>query len=200
VIAGLTGGIGSGKTTVAAMLAERGAIVLDSDEIARRVVLPGSPVFAALRREFGACVVGRTGDLDRASLAALVFADAAKRRRLNEIVHPPILQALERQIAAYPPSAIVVVVAPLLFESQFDAQCDVRIAVSAPAALRIRRVMARDALSEDAAAARLAAQLSDAEYERRADIVVRNEGDLAALRVQVNSAWLALLARAKAAP
>ena len=182
------------------MLAERGAIVLDSDEIARRVVLPGSPVFAALRREFGACVVGRTGDLDRASLAALVFADAAKRRRLNEIVHPPILQALERQIAAYPPSAIVVVVAPLLFESQFDAQCDVRIAVSAPAALRIRRVMARDALSEDAAAARLAAQLSDAEYERRADIVVRNEGDLAALRVQVNSAWLALLARAKAAP
>jgi dephospho-CoA kinase len=189
VIIGLTGGIGAGKSTVAAMLAELGASVIDTDAIAREVVQPPSPVLDAIKAEFGPGVINPDGTLKRDELGRLVFADAAKRKRLNELTHPAILKATLERIAAQPREATIVVVVPLLFESGFERNCDAVIAVTAGAAIRRARIAARDGLKPEEIEARLLAQLPDAEYDRRATIAVRNDGDKETLRRQVAQAW-----------
>ena len=192
MIVGLTGGIGSGKSAVARMFEERGAVIVDTDVIARDVVKPGGPVLALIRREFGDAVIDASGALNRDVVAKIVFADDAKRKRLNELTHPEILKRVLAQIGGYAPSAIVVVVVPLLFESGFDRNCQKVVAVAAPEDLRLRRVMDRDGTTEADARARMRSQLADDEYERRADIVIRNTGDEADLRKEVAAAWDAL--------
>ena len=192
MIVGLTGGIGSGKSVVARMFQDRGAAVIDTDAVAREVVEPSSPVFDAIRAEFGDAVVTPSGALDREALAKLVFADERKRRRLNELTHPEILKRVLGRIGQFPPSAIVVVVVPLLFESGFDRNCQLVVAVSAPEQLRLRRVTERDGSSADDVRARMRAQLPDGEVVARADLVIRNDGDEEGLRREVDAAWSAI--------
>ena len=198
MIIGLTGGIGSGKTTVAALFAQRGAFVIDTDLIARDVVKSDSPVLEAIRREFGDEIIRPDGELDRTSLARIIFGDEAKRTRLNQLTHPEILKRVLAIIGAQPSDAIVVVVVPLLFESGFDRSCDRSVAVVASPELRRHRLQERDGLSVSEVEARMRAQLPDTEYEKRADIIIRNEDNLTALGREVDRAWQTITGAARA--
>ena len=194
MIVGLTGGIGSGKTTVAAMFAQRGAQVIDTDVIAREIVQRPSAVLDQIRAEFGSTVIRADGSLDRPALARIIFADDKQRTKLNHITHPEILKRVLAHITAQPPGAVVVVVVPLLFESGFDHSCDRSVAVVASPDVRRSRLQERDGISGTDVEARMRAQLPDAEYERRADIVIRNEENLTALGREVDRAWEKLAA------
>ncbi len=192
MIIGLTGGIGAGKSAVADLFKREGAVVIDTDVIAREVVVPPSPVLDALAAEFGSTIIQADGTLDRRALAAAVFGDLGRETKLNAITHPAIRARTLALIEAQPPDAVVVVVVPLLFQSGFARYSDRTISVIAPADVRRRRLLARDGASESEIDARMAAQLPDAEYERRADVVIRNTGDVAALEREFAAAWLAL--------
>jgi len=194
MIIGLTGGIGSGKTTVAALLAKKGAFVIDTDVIAREVVEPNSPALEAIQREFGDQVIRADGTLDRPALARLIFGDEAKRIKLNELTHPEILKRVLALMGTQPPDAVVVAVVPLLFESGFDRSCDHTVAVVAPPDVRRARLQERDGISGSEVEARMKAQLPEGEYERRAGHVIRNEGNLTALGREVDRVWEALTA------
>jgi dephospho-CoA kinase len=192
---GLTGGIGSGKSVVAAYLAERGAAVIDADALAREAVAPGSGGLREIRAQWPAAI-GADGALDRGALAAIVFADEAARARLNAITHPRVRErgaALEREA----PDGLVVHVVPLLFEGEFWRACEKTVVVVAPAAVRIARVVARDATERAAVERRMAAQIDPALARARADYVIENDGDLDGLRersAQVHAALLRDLA------
>jgi dephospho-CoA kinase len=192
---GLTGGIGSGKSTVARLLADRGAVVIDADEIARRVTAPGTPGHDAVVGEFGPSVTDAQGGLDRAALARLVFADPAARSRLEAIVHPLVRAERERAVAAAPSGAVVVEDVPLLAEAGLAGEYDVVVVVEAPAGVRVDRLVARGMDAEDARA-RVAAQASDAVRRAVADVVIDNAGDAAMLAEQVDRLWAKLRGRA----
>jgi len=192
VIVGLTGGIGAGKSAVAKLLGKRGATIIDTDLIAREVVEPPSPVLDAIEREFGAPVIRPGGALDREALASIVFSDEGRRQRLNEITHPEILKRVLARIGGYPPSAVVVVVVPLLFESSFDRNCNAVIAVTAPEPVRVARVIRRDRMAEAAVRDRVRAQLPESGYEDKATWIIRNDGDEAALEAEVEKVWAEL--------
>ena len=195
MIIGITGGIGSGKSTVAGLFAKRGALVIDTDAIAREVVEPPSPVLDAIGYEFGNDVLAPDGRLDRAALARIVFSDPRKRDRLNQLTHPAIAAVTLERIAAAPADAMVAVVVPLLFESGFEARCDAVISVLADPALREQRAGARDSAAPGDIAARMSAQLTDQEYQQRAGYVIHNDGDLAQLERQVDDVWRKLISR-----
>ena len=190
---GLTGGIGSGKSEVASIFARLGAFVIDTDELAREAVAPGSPGL----REIAALWpdVVRDGALDRKALAAIVFADDAQRERLNAIVHPEVrrLAAEEERRAAS--GQIVVQVVPLLFEVGLDAQMDANVLVLAPDAARFERVLARDGADEAHVRARMAAQIAPDEARRRADHVIENDAGLDALEARTVEVYEALRRR-----
>ena len=192
---GLTGAIGAGKTTVAELLAQHGAEIIDTDALAREIVQPPSPVLDAIRNEFGDSVIAADGELDRIALARLVFADDAKREKLNELTHPAILKRVLSLMAQHPPSAIVVIVVPLLFEANFERNCDLVIAVVASEETRRRRLAERDGLTSGDIDARMNAQRNDADLERRAHIVIYNKGDMAARQRRVNEVWNELTRR-----
>jgi len=191
-IIGLTGGIATGKSTVAAMLAERGAAVVDSDRVAREVVEPGTAGLAAVVSAFGDGVVDGTGRLDRARLAALIFADPGRRRRLEEILHPLIrtrtLELAAAATAAGPP--LIAVDVPLLFEvgRQRDFPDGVML-VYADAATQLQRLREREGLDAEAAARRLAAQLPIDGKRSLATWVIDNRGSLAVTCDQVARWW-----------
>lgn len=189
MIIGLTGGIGSGKTTVAALFAKKGAIVIDTDVVAREVVAPRSSVLDAIRREFGDAVILPDGSLDRPALARIIFGDEAKRAKLNQLTHPEILKRVLAMVAAQPASAMVVVVVPLLFESGFERSCDQVVAVVAAPDVRRQRLQDRDGISGTEIEARMKAQLPEGEYEKRAGLLIRNDGNLTALGREVDRAW-----------
>jgi dephospho-CoA kinase len=189
VIVGLTGGIGSGKTTVAALFAQKGAFIIDTDALAREVVRPPSPQLQAIRAEFGSEIIGADGQLERDALARIIFSDERKRAKLNELMHPEILKRVLGLIGSQPPSKVVVVVVPLLFESNFERNCDRVVAVVAPPDLRRQRIAERDGLTGSEIEARMRTQLPESEYERRADVIVRNDGNLTALGHEVDRAW-----------
>lgn len=189
MIVGLTGGIGSGKSTVAAMLAERGAVIIDTDAIAREVVVPPSPVLESIRRTFGDEVIAVDGTLDRAALARLVFSDDEKLAELNRLTHPAILKRALALIAGLPKDALVVVVVPLLYESDFERNCHAVIAVTASADTRRRRLRERDGLTDSDIQSRMRAQLDAGEYERRGAFIVCNDADREALSLAVDDVW-----------
>jgi len=191
---GLTGGVGSGKSTVSALLAEHGAVIIDADALAREVVEPGTPGFDAVVARFGPSVVGSDGALDRAALAAIVFNDEAARADLNAIVHPLVGQRTAEQMAAAPADAIVVYDVPLLVESGLAQSFDVVVVVHADADTRVARLVARG-MPEHDARARIAAQASDDERRAVAHEIVDNDGDRAALAAQVDNLWARLKAR-----
>lgn len=185
---GLTGGIGSGKSTVAQMFADLGAWVVDADAIAREVVAPGSEGLAELVEQCGSQILTDNGDLDRAAVAAVVFSDPSARERLNAIVHPLIARRTTELIAAIPQDAVLVHDVPLLVELGMQGAYDVVVVVDAPDDVRIRRLVQRG-LDEDDARARIAAQASRDERLAVADVVIENAGDLDDLRRQVTAAW-----------
>lgn len=187
---GLTGGIASGKSTVSAILRELGAHVLDADEIAREVVEPATPALADITRRFPG-VVGPDGRLDRAALGARVFQNPAERAALNAIIHPRIQQAFLEKTQALAERGVDVVVydAPLLIENGIHAWMNGVILVDAPRELQLARLMARNALSQEAAEQRLSAQLPLVEKRKHATWIVDNAGDLASTRAQVEAVW-----------
>jgi dephospho-CoA kinase len=192
---GLTGGLGSGKSAVLDALIALGAVGIDADLVARDVVLPGTPGFDSVVAAFGSGVVAADGGLDRGRLAAVVFADAGERGRLEAIIHPLVRAETQARIAAAAPEAIVVNAVPLLVETGIAAQFDVVVVVQAPVAVRLDRVLASRGMSDGDARARIAVQASDEERAAIAWWVIDNEGTLAQLRVEVERLWAALLAR-----
>jgi dephospho-CoA kinase len=188
---GLTGGIGSGKSAVAAFFAELGGTVIDADALAREVVEPESGGL----REIGALwpsAIGADGALDRPALAAIVFADDAARARLNAITHPRV-RARAAELERDAPDGLVVHVVPLLFEGEFWRTCEKIVVVFAPQDVRIARVIARDAAERAAVERRMAAQIDPALARARADYLIENDGDLGALRERSAQVHAALL-------
>jgi dephospho-CoA kinase len=187
---GLTGGIGSGKSEVAKIFGELGAFVIDTDELAREAVAPGSDALMEIARTWPAVVRG--GALDRTALADLVFADAAARERLNAIVHPHVRRLAAQRETRARPGQLVVHVVPLLFETGYADTVERSVLVVAPEADRIARVTARDAVDEARVRARMVAQIDPAKARMLADYVVENDGDLAHLQRQTHEVFEAL--------
>ncbi len=185
---GLTGGIGSGKSTVAGLLAARGARIVDADRIAREVVEPGTPGLDAVVAAFGSDVLAPDGALDRPALAAVVFADPDARRRLDGIVHPLVRARAAELVAAAPPDAVVVQDVPLLVETGQAGSYDLVLVVEADLDTRVRRLVGRG-LSEDDARARIAAQATDEQRRAAADVVLDNSGTVGDLEAQVERFW-----------
>ena len=184
---GLTGGVGSGKSTVAALLAEHGAVVIDADALAREVVERGTPGFDAVVGQFGPGVLGSDGSLDRAALAAQVFNDDAKRAELNAIVHPLVGQRMA-ELAAAAGDDIVVYDVPLLVENDLSAGFDLVVVVLASESTRLARLAERG-MPEADARARMAVQASDDERRAVADAVIENDGTREELRASVDALW-----------
>jgi dephospho-CoA kinase len=185
---GLTGGIGSGKSTVSALLAERGAVVIDADRIAREVVEPGTPGLAAVVAAFGDGVLTADGALDRPALAAVVFADPEARRTLDGLVHP-LVRARARELEASAPAGSVVVHdIPLLTETGQASAYDLVLVVQADPEVRVARLVQRG-LTEEDARARIAVQATDEQRRAIADVVLDNSGSLEALARQVDRFW-----------
>ncbi len=196
-IVGLTGGIGSGKSTVADEFAARGVAVVDTDVIAHALTGPGGDAMAAVREAFGASVLRADGALDRMAMRALVFSDPAARVRLEGILHPLIRQRSSEacRLAASP---YVLLAVPLLVESgTYRRRCDRVLVVDCPEELQVRRVMARSALAEPEVKAIMATQAGRAERRAAADDILINDGDFSKVRDQVSALHEAYLSAAR---
>ena len=199
LLVGLTGGIGSGKSTVARMLEERGAVVFDADLLAREAVEPGTPGHTAVIERFGADVLAPGGELDREALASIVFADPSARRDLEQIVHPEVRRLFAEGSEAYRDTdRIVVFSAPLLVESGMHTAFEILVVISATVATQIERLMRQRGMSEAAIRARIDAQAPLEDKAAVADFLVDNGGTLAELESQVERLWHDLSARAVA--
>ena len=191
---GLTGGVGAGKSTVAKLLAEHGAVIIDADAIAREVVQPGTPGLAAVVEAFGPDIVGPDGALDRPKLAGIVFGDEAQRGRLNAIVHPLVGERTAELMRSAPDGAVVVYDVPLLVEGGLAEGFDFVLVVEASVPTRLARLADRG-MPEDDARNRIAAQASDEQRRAVADAVVHNDGSLVDLRAQVEDVWQRIAAQ-----
>ncbi|HEY9390672.1 MAG TPA: dephospho-CoA kinase, partial [Mycobacteriales bacterium] len=183
---GLTGGIGSGKSAVARLLADHGAVVVDADALAREVVEPGTPGLRRIVEEFGPDVLSADGRLDRGRLAELVFADQDARERLNAIVHPLVGRRAEQILSGLPDDAVVVHDVPLLTENGLAPNYDLVMVVEASEPTRIARLVRDRGMAEEAVRARIAAQASDEQRRAVADVVVVNDGSRAELAAAVD--------------
>jgi dephospho-CoA kinase len=191
---GLTGGIGSGKSAVARLLADHGAVVVDADALAREVVEPGTPGLRRIVEEFGPDVLSADGRLDRGRLAELVFADQDARERLNAIVHPLVGRRAEQILSGLPDDAVVVHDVPLLTENGLAPNYDLVMVVEASEPTRIARLVRDRGMAEEAVRARIAAQASDEQRRAVADVVVVNDGSRAELAAAVDQVWRAHVA------
>jgi dephospho-CoA kinase len=199
LLVGLTGGIGSGKSTVADLLRQKGAVIVDADEVARAVVEPGEPALLALVERFGTEILDGEGRLDRPALAAIAFADDEGRKALGAITWPAIGKEFERQIRVAPPDAVVVCDIPLLVESKAAAARPYQsvIVVEAPIDVRLERLETRGVPRDDAER-RMAAQATDDERREVATHLVDNGGDREHLTAQVDAIWDELVALCEA--
>ena len=199
LLVGLTGGIGSGKSTVARMLEKRGAVVFDADVLARQAVAPGTPGFDRVVERFGPNVLAPGGDLDREALASIVFADPAARRDLEAIVHPEVRRMFAEGCEEYEGTGRVVVFSvPLLVETGMHTAFQALLVVSTSVETQVERLMRERGLSEAAIRARIAAQLPLEAKAEVADVIIDNEGTTEELEGQVDRVWRDLQARAKA--
>lgn len=189
LVVGLTGGIGSGKSSVARLLAERGAVVVNADFLAREVVEPAEPAHAAIVERFGPGVVAADGQIDRAALAQVVFGDAQALADLNAIVHPAVEKAIADVLRAeFPTDHVVVLEVPLWVEKGYGTAAGV-IVVDCPEEVAVRRLVEQRGMDEADVRRRVAAQASRDERLARADFVINNEGTLYDLRRQTDEAW-----------
>lgn len=196
LLVGLTGGIGSGKSTVARLLEKRGAVVFDADLLAREAVEPGTPGHAAVIERFGADVLAPGGELDREALASIVFADPSARRDLEQIVHPEVRRLFAEGSEAYRDTdRVVVFSAPLLVETGMHTAFEILVVVSATVATQIERLMRQRGMSESSIRARIVAQAPLEDKAAVADFLVDNEGTLDELESQVDRLWDDLSAR-----
>jgi dephospho-CoA kinase len=193
---GLTGGIGAGKSTVARLLAELGAVVVDADQLAREAVEPGTPGLAEIAETFGSTVIAADGSLDRAALASLVFADPEQLTRLNAIVHPQVHALTEQALAALPGDAIAVNDIPLLVEVAAAGRYDFVVVVDAEEPVRVARLVADRGMTEADARARIARQASPADRAAVADAEIDNNGSYDELVADVSELWRLITARA----
>jgi len=196
LLVGLTGGIGAGKSTVAELLAARGAVIIDADQVARAVVEPGQPALKKLVERFGESILDPDGRLERGALAKLVFGDDEARRDLEAITHPAINDEFSRRVVEAPSDAIVVLDVPLLAESEQARKRPYQtvIVVEAPRNVRLERLEARGVDRADAEA-RMAAQAGDEERRKIATHVVDNARDRADLERQIDEVWADLQRR-----
>lgn len=198
LVIGITGGIGAGKGLATEFFRDRGAEILDADEVARELTAPGMPLVREIAAAFGAEFLRPDGSLDRGRLARFVFSDRAQVARLNAITHPPILAEMRRRLellrGSPRPPRVVCVVAPLLLEArdtlgEAALPVDRLLVITAAEEERVRRVMARDGLSEEEVRARIAAQMRPEEQTRRADWVVDTTAGREAARKQLEQVW-----------
>lgn len=194
---GLTGGIASGKSAVAARLRERGVPVIDADQLAREAVLPGTEALKAIVKEFGEGILLGDGSLDRKKLGQIVFADEAKRKALNAIVHPAVsmLTFARSKELRDEGEALVAYEAALIVENGIADAFRPLVVVAAPDDLQIRRMMSRDGITEDEAKARLRAQMPLAEKIAKADYVIENTGSIADVERRTDEVLAALCER-----
>jgi dephospho-CoA kinase len=191
----LTGGIASGKSTIARRLAEHGAVVVDADQLVREVQAPGSPVLAAIAETFGERMLRPDGSLDRAALGGRVFGDDAAIAQLNAIVHPAVRAESARRFAeafAANPDAVVVYDVPLLVEARVDDPWQLVIVAHAPADVRAQRLVELRGLTPEDAAARIASQVPDEARLKVADVVIDTAGELDETLHQVDELWESL--------
>ena len=197
LLVGLTGGIGSGKSTAARMLREHGAVVFDADVLAREAVAPGTEGHRAVVERFGADVLAPGGELDREALAAVVFADPAARRDLEAIVHPEVRRLFAEGSEAYRDTdRVVVLSAPLLVETGMHSAFDVLVVVAVPVPVQVERLMRDRGMSEAEVRARIDAQAPLEDKAAVADILLDNEGSPEELERQIHRIWADLAARA----
>lgn len=199
IVIGLTGGIASGKSTVARLLADRGARVIDADLLGHQAYEPGSDAHAAVAEAFGPDVVASDGRIDRKALGGKVFGNPGQLDRLTGIVWPEIHRLARQEldtITREAPNAVVVLEAAVLLEAGWEDLVDELWVTVVDRATAVARAVARGGLDEEAAGARIDAQLSNSEREARARVVIDNAGDLAALEKRVDEAWHALSERA----
>lgn len=188
----LTGGIASGKSTIARRLAEHGAVIVDADQIVRDVQAPGSPVLARIAEAFGADMLAADGSLDRAALGATVFGDPERLAQLNAIVHPAVRAESQRRFEAAlaaDENAVVVYDVPLLVEARVDDPWDTIVVAHAPEAERRRRLVEIRGMDEAAARARIASQVSDEQRLAIADVVIDTAGTIADTHAQTDAFW-----------
>ncbi|MFJ8893838.1 dephospho-CoA kinase [Leifsonia sp. NPDC102414] len=189
---GLTGGIASGKSTIARRLAEHGAVVVDADRIAREVVEPGTPALTQIAETFGPGVIAADGSLNRPALGAIVFADEDARLKLNAITHPAVLATSTERFRAAgeaDPDAVVVYDVPLLVESANEYPFDLVVVAHASAATRIRRLMELRGTDEEEARRRVGSQATDEERLAVADVVIDTDGTLEQTIAQTDALW-----------
>ena len=192
MLVGLTGGIGSGKSLAAELLAAHGAVIVDADVLAREVVARGTPGLAAVIERFGDSVLRADGSLDRAALGAVVFEDPAARRDLEAIIHPAIRARAAALTAAAPPGAVVVQVIPLLVETGQEGNFDLVVVVDVEPAVQLARLRQRDGLSEPEAQARIRAQAGRDARLAAADVVLPNNGSPVEFAAAVDRFWAGL--------
>ena len=199
---GLTGGIASGKTTVSAILADLGALIIDADRLGHRAYEPGGDTFRLVVKAFGPDIVAADGTIDRAALGARVFADPRQMMRLTEMVWPAIGALAQEELATEAATGVEVAIveAAVLFEAGWEALVDEVWVVSVPPLVARERLMRRNGLSAAEAEARIASQLSNAEREARADIILSTDCPLAQVRGRVEEAWRGLQARIALVP
>jgi len=196
---GLTGGIASGKSTVDRMLVELGAHLVDTDQLARQAVEPGSPALAEIAQAFGPEMIAPDGSLDRERMRALAFGDPQARAKLNAIVHPRINQLVAAELtrlAVQDPQGVVIVDVPLLFETGWDKRFDCSVLVYVPRQVQLERLMSRDRCGLPAAQAALDAQMPLENKKKKADFLVDNSGGLDETLKQVQRLWQILLDKA----
>ena len=198
---GLTGGIASGKSTVSEAFARLGAKVLDADEVAREVVLPGKPAWTKLRHTFGSEFFHPDGRLNRSKLRKLVFADPEQRSRLNAIVHPEVMREIDfrfEQLTSSAEHAVVLVDVPLLLEVEAADRFDRVVVVYVNETVQLDRLMERDGLSAEEASQALSTQIPLRDKVKQADFVIDNSGTLEETQAQVEKVWQELLELARA--
>lgn len=189
---GLTGGIATGKSTVAKLLTVRGAILIDLDGIAREVVEPGQPSLLRIAERFGQAVLQKDGSLDRKKLGAVVFADPAERKALEAIIHPAIRTVMKERMSYHEgnsPDKLVVVDVPLLYESGLESYFQQIMVVYVPREEQLQRLLERDKLTVEEAQRRIQAQMDIEEKKRRADVLINNSGSLADTEQQIEGYW-----------
>lgn len=194
----LTGNIASGKSSVVEVWRERGAWVIDADELARRAVEPGCPALRRIAERWGPAVLTNSGELDRAALREIVFRDPAQRAALEAIVHPEVARLRDAELARAAEQGERVVVAdiPLLFEAELEGKFDLVVLVDAPKAVRLDRIVRRRGLEPEAARRMISAQMPARRKRQRSDLVIDNTGTLEELRAAAERAWVEVLRRA----